>query len=84
MLKLTRKARRIWKKDKVTVHDARQMLSYLGWIDYTDTYDMYSEWVKPIVSFQSLKRKIRSHDKNRNRRIRYEQLVQDRINYTAA
>ena len=83
MLKLTRKARRIWKMDEITVHAARQMLSYLGWIDCTDTYNMYSEWVKPIVNIQNLKRKLGRYDKNKNRRIRYD-LVQNRIDCNAA
>ena len=38
MYKATRKARKISKKEKTTILDARQMLSYLGWIDCTDTY----------------------------------------------
>ena len=64
MLKASRKARKIYKSGKITVHAARQMLSYLGWIDCTDTYDFYLTWIKPIVNFQQLKRKIRKHDKN--------------------
>lgn len=83
MLKATRKARRLWKSEKITVFAARQMLSYMGWIDCTNTYGMYSEWIKPIVSFQDLKRKIRGYDKNRNRREKNE-LVQSRVNVRAA
>lgn len=41
MYKAARKARKISKKEKATILDARQMLSYLGWIDCTDTYNMY-------------------------------------------
>lgn len=76
MLKLTRKARRLWKADHITVYAARQMLSYLGWIKATDVYGMYLVWVKPIVNFQSLKRKIRNYDKNR--RIK-DGVVQSRV-----
>lgn len=63
MYKATRKARKISKKEKATILDARQMLSYLGWIDCTDTYLMYRKWIKPYVSFQQLKRKVSRYDK---------------------
>lgn len=56
LLKATRKARRLSKKPRRTVYDARQMLSYLGWIDCTDTYNLYKKRIKPYVNFQKLKR----------------------------
>lgn len=55
MLKATRKARRISRKPHKTVHDSRQMLSYIGWIDCTDTYGMYKRYIKPNVSFRCLR-----------------------------
>lgn len=63
MLKASRKAARIARKEGLTIHDARQMLSYLGYIECTDTYGMYKKWVKPKVSFQKLKRKVSRFDK---------------------
>ena len=79
MLKATRKARRIHKKPyqgrKPTVHDYRQMMSYLGWIDCTDTYRMYLKHIKPRISFQRMKRYISRYDRHDDRRV-YEQLVQ--------
>ena len=83
MLKATRKARRIYDKDRVTTFEARQMLSYLGWIKHTDSYGMYVTWIKPILSFQKLKRIIRKHDKNQNRRAK-NGLVQNRVINKAA
>lgn len=74
MYKATRKARKISKKEKPTIYDARQMLSYLGWIDCTDTYLMYQKWIKPYVSFQRLKRKVSQYDKYDDRRV-YQKLV---------
>lgn len=79
MLKGTRKARKIHKKPyqgrKPTVHDYRQMMSYLGWIDCTDTYWMYLKHIKPRVSFQKMKRYISRYDLHDDRRV-YERLVQ--------
>lgn len=74
MYKATRKARKISKKEKATMLDARQMLSYLGWIDCTDTYLMYRKWIKPCVSFQQLKRKVSRYDKYDEKRV-YQKLV---------
>ena len=74
MYKATRKARKISKKEKPTILDARQMLSYLGWIDCTDTYRMYEKWIKPYVSFKQLKRKISQFDRHDPRRV-YQKLV---------
>ena len=74
MYKATRKARKISKKEKATILNARQMLSYLGWIDCTDTYLMYRKWIKPCVSFQQLKRKVSRYDKYDEKRV-YQKLV---------
>ena len=67
--KATRKARKLFRKEKPTIHDARQMLSYLGWIDCTDTYKMYLKWIKSYISFKQLKRKISQHDRYDDRRV---------------
>lgn len=72
--KATRKARKISKKEKTTILDARQMLSYLGWIDCTDTYLMYRKWIKPCINFQQLKRKVSRYDKYDEKRV-YQKLV---------
>lgn len=63
MFKATRKAKRISVKERPTIYDARQMMSYLGWIKCTDTYTMYLFWIKPYVNFQKMKRKISRYDK---------------------
>ena len=43
MLKASRKARKISRKEKPSIYEIRQMLSYLGWIGATDTYEFYRE-----------------------------------------
>ena len=67
MLKASRKAKRIAKKPKASVHDCRQVLSYLGWIDCTDTYNMYLKHIKPYVSFGYCKRRESAYQKRLNR-----------------
>lgn len=63
LLKLTRKAKRICKKEKVTIYEIRQFLSYIGWLDCTDTYRIYEERVKPYVSIRKMKKRISNHDR---------------------
>ena len=63
MLKATRKAKRLHRKEKPTIYDMRQMMAYLGWIDCTDTYGMYCMWIKPYVDFQKCKRRMSKYDK---------------------
>lgn len=69
--KAIQKANRIWKKTlaniKVTIFDMRQMLSYLGWFDSTNTYKSYEANIKPVVDFGKYKKKISKYD----RRINY-------------
>lgn len=69
MLKAIRKAKRISVKEKPTIYDIRQMISYLGWIKCTNTYTMYLYWIKPYVNFQKMKRRISQYDKFDDQRI---------------
>lgn len=63
MFKATRKAKKISKKEFMTIYDARSMLSYLGWIDCTDSYEMYKKWIKPYINFGECKYKLSKYDK---------------------
>ena len=69
LLKALRKARRLYKAEKITIFAARQMLSYLGWLNHTDTYGIYVREIKPLVNYQVLKRRLSAYDKRQNRRI---------------
>ena len=77
MLRITRKAQRLRERARTTILDARQMLSYLGWIKATDTYGMYLKRIKPFVNFQNLKRKVARYDKNHRKETTH--VVQLRI-----
>lgn len=69
MLRMTRKARRLSKKKTISVHDARAMLSYLGWLNATNTYGMYKKWIKPYISFKRLKKIVRRYSKRKEVKI---------------
>ncbi len=72
ILKRTRaKANKIEKKGKLTVYDARSIVSRMGWIKHADTYNWYKKYIKPKVSIQECKRKISRFD----RRRQYERLA---------
>lgn len=63
LLRSTRKARRIAKKERITWYDACAMLSYIGWYDDTDTYDYYERSIKPLVNVRQLKKIVSRHSK---------------------
>lgn len=70
MLSSTRKANRIAKKEKITWYDATAMLSYMGYITHTDTYDMYLERIKPHVDVKKLKKLVSKHSKREEKKRR--------------
>ena len=70
LCKARRKTNKIAKKDKPTIYDCKQMVSYIGWLDYTDTYDYYLRYIKPKINFQQLKRRISAYDRRVQKRKR--------------
>lgn len=67
MLRATRKAKRMSRKAKPTIYDIRQMMSYIGWIDATDTYGMYLKYIKPYVDFGHCKKRVSKYDRRKRR-----------------
>lgn len=63
MLKASRKARHIHKKNEMTIYDARQLLSYKGWVDCTNTYFMYLNEIAPYATFKQCRKYISNYDK---------------------
>ena len=68
MLKASRKARKINRKPRPlqTLHDYKQMLSYLGWLTHSNTYDAYRRRVKPFVSVHRFKKAVSKEQKMDN------------------
>lgn len=69
MISATRKAARIGAAHRINWVEAAGMLSYMGWIDHTDTYGMYLERVKPYVNIKRLKKIISNHQRRLNNGI---------------
>lgn len=63
MLKTSRKARKINKKDKISWFDAAQFLSYLGWYSHADCHGSYEKHIKPFASPAQCKHIISKHTK---------------------
>lgn len=68
--KAVRKAKRI-KNKGLNIYTARQMLSYMGWFKCTDCYGAYLKYIKPNVSFRTLRRYVSRWDKKHNKEINY-------------
>lgn len=66
-MKMCRKAKRIANKEKPTIYDIRQFMSYLGWIKSADVYGAYLEYIKPHINIQYLKRRISNYDKRKEK-----------------
>ena len=70
MYKASKKAKRTAKKNRINDYDCRQMLSYLGWLDHTDTYNFYLERIKPYVVIKRMKRRVAAEDKRKEKERR--------------
>lgn len=68
MLRATRKANRLGKKIQINWHDASSMLSSMGWVTHTDTYNMYLERIKPHINVKKLKHIVGKHQRKVNER----------------
>ena len=62
-LKIQRKAKRIHKKGRANIRDARQMVTYAGFVKYADCRDWFRTHVLRYVSIKRLRRKISKYDK---------------------
>ena len=67
----TRKAKAMSKKDKPTLFDIRQMMSYYGWLSCTDTYDAYMVWIAPYVNKAKMRKKLSNYDRRNNYELDY-------------
>lgn len=67
-----RKALNIGKKKRehkpITHKDATSMISRMGWLDHTDTYDYYLKYIKPHIIIRDMKHKVSKHQRKENKR----------------
>ena len=65
--KMLRKARKIGEKEKPSIYELRQMMSYLGLIKDTDVYNVYLLYIKPFFNVKKAKKRISKYDKRKNK-----------------
>lgn len=61
LLSATRKAKQIKRSARICWKQAAAMLSYMGWIDHTSTYGVFTARIAPFVSIRRLKRVVSKH-----------------------
>lgn len=54
-LRIRRRFKRVYQKGKITIKDARALLSYLGWITHSNSHNYYVKYIKPYVNIKKLK-----------------------------
>lgn len=69
-LRISRRARKIAKKEKPTVNDAAAMVSYNGFIIRSDSYNYYRKRIKPYVSMERMKGMIAYETRKKQRHAR--------------
>lgn len=72
MLRAVRKALKISKKTNLNWYECTQLLCYLGWFKYTDTYKVYERYIKPNVNIGECKKVVSLRQKRINKRLQNE------------
>lgn len=65
LLKATRMAKRLSKRQQISVRQAQSMISRIGWFAHTSTRKLYYERIVPYVSLSNLKSIISKDSKRR-------------------
>ena len=63
LYRITRKARKVAKKEKVNWYDASSIISRMGYFRHTDAYNVYLDRVKPYVNIKKLKRIVSNNER---------------------
>ena len=75
-LRISRRIRKISKKDRLNYRDACAIMSYWGWIKRSDSFNFHNKNVKSLISIKKVRRVVSYHAKIREdnkRRVGNEQ-----------
>ena len=64
-----RKAIKINKKKKCTIHDAHQLMAYFGYVRWADVFYVYKKYITPCMPFNKCKDRISQYDNRQNRNL---------------
>jgi len=67
MIRMVRRAVKIGKCERVCWKAASSLLSCLGWLNHTNTYDMYLQRIKPKVNIKAMKKVVSKHQRRINK-----------------
>lgn len=54
-LRIKRRAKKIYKKEKLTVTDSASMISYYGWLKHCDSHNYNEKYIKPYIDIKKCK-----------------------------
>lgn len=54
-LRIKRRAKKVYKKKKISLEDAAAIVSYYGWIKHSDSYKFNQKYLKPYVDLKKCK-----------------------------
>lgn len=74
LLRATRKAKAIGKKTILNWYECTQLLCYLGWFKYTNTYKVFQKFVKPYVNVGECKKVVSLRQHRINKRLKNESI----------
>lgn len=63
-----KKSMKIAKKKKCTIHDAHQLMSYMGYIQWADIYEFYMKYIAPNMPNNKCRKRISQYD-NRQKKL---------------
>lgn len=66
-LRIRRRARKIYKKKILNFKDSSAMLSYLGWLQHSNSYSFYTKNIKPYVNIKVMKEVVSNESRKRNK-----------------
>lgn len=66
-LKAQRKAKRIYKKSRANIKDARQIVTCAGLLKYADCHKWFENHISKFVSIRQMRKKISNYDRRKNK-----------------
>lgn len=67
IIHLSRVVRKLYKRKlehkKFYIRDCRRLMSLMGWIKHSDTYDWYLFYIKPYVNIRTIKQIVSKYDR---------------------
>ena len=64
-LRIRRRMKNFKKRETISIHDVRAILSYFGWIKHTNSFTFYREYVLQHVKINILKRMVSDYDRSK-------------------